>query len=65
MNPKPSVVVVGCGASGMMKVPEKTRQVLEQQNIELVAVNTKEAVARFNQLAEEGDNVAAALHLTC
>ncbi len=61
----PSVLVVGCGASGMMKVSEETRQALQQQNIELIALNTSEAVARFNELAENGVNIAAALHLTC
>ena len=62
---KPSVLVVGCGESGMMKVREETKQALQQQNIELIAVNTGQAVAKFNQLAEQGENVAAALHLTC
>lgn len=62
---KPSVLVVGCGASGMMNVPEDTRQTLEQRNIELIALNTDEAVEKFNELAGQGRNVAAALHLTC
>ena len=62
---KPSVLVVGRGTSKMMKIGEEARQALQQQNIELIAVNTGQAVAKFNQLAEQGENVAAALHLTC
>ncbi len=62
---KPSVLVVGCGASGMMKISEDTRQTLQQQNIELIAVDTNKAVDKFNGLAREGQDVAAALHLTC
>jgi hypothetical protein len=62
---KPSVLVVGCGASGMMKVSEETRQALQLQNIELIALDTNEAVTRFNELTQKGVNVAAALHLTC
>ena len=62
---KPSVLVVGCGSSGLMKVSEDTRQVLQRQNIELLALDTRKAVARFNELAEKGEKVAAALHLTC
>lgn len=62
---KPSVLVVGCGTSGMIKVSEETRQALKHQNIELIALNTKEAADRFNELVEKGENVAAALHLTC
>ena len=61
----PSVLVVGCGTSGMMKISEETRQVLQQQNIELIALKTDEAVETFNELAEKGRDVAAALHLTC
>ena len=62
---KPSVLVIGCGASGMMKVSEETRQALQLQNIELIALDTNEAVEKFNELAEKGRDVAAALHLTC
>ncbi len=62
---RPSVLVVGCGASGMMKVGEGARQALQQQNIELIALETNEAVDTFNELAEKGRDVAAALHLTC
>jgi len=62
---KPSILVVGCGASGFMKVPDKTRQFLEEHNIKLEAFDTSKAVERFNELARTGSNVAAALHLTC
>lgn len=62
---RPATLVVGCGASGLMKVAEGTRQVLQHQNIELVALETHGAVAKFNELAANGENVAAALHLTC
>lgn len=62
---KPSVLVVGCGASGMMKVPEQTRQALEQHDIELIALDTDKAVKKFNELAAKDQDVAAALHLTC
>lgn len=61
----PSVLVVGCGVSSMMKIPEDTRQTLQQRNIELVTLDTHAAVAKFNELAEQRQNVAAALHLTC
>ena len=62
---EPSVLVVGCGTSRMMKVREETRQVLQQQNIALIALKTDEAVEKFNELSEKGRDVAAALHLTC
>ncbi len=62
---KPSVLVVGCGASGLMEVPEQTRQVLQEHDIRLEALDTYKAVQRFNELSQTGLNVAAALHLTC
>ena len=62
---KPSVLVVGCGASGMMDVPGTTQQFLKEKDIQLEAMGTYKAVEKFNELSEAGVNVAAALHLTC
>ena len=62
---KPSVLVVGCGAYGVMKVPEETGEALLQHSIRLEALKTGEAVERFNELVQKGLNAAAALHLTC
>jgi hypothetical protein len=64
---KPSVLVVGCGASRPcgMEVPEATQRVLKENGIELQALGTYKAVERFNELSEAGVDVAAALHLTC
>jgi hypothetical protein len=62
---RPATLVVGCGASGLMKISEETRQVLEQNEIELIALDTHSAVSRFNELVGSRKDVAAALHLTC
>jgi len=62
---KPSVLIVGCGASALMKVPEETRRALQEHNIQTEALDTHKAVERFNELSQAGVNVAAALHLTC
>ncbi len=61
----PSILVVGCGAYGVMNVPEQTRQFLADHNIQIEALNTHKAVEKFNELARAGKNIAAALHLTC
>lgn len=62
---KPSVLVVGCGASGLMKISEDLNQILLEQGIDLFSANTNKAVTRFNELAGKGQNIAGALHLTC
>jgi len=65
LSAKPSVLVVGCGASGLMQVPDQTQRVLQEHNIQLETFDTYKAVQRFNELSQAGVNVAAALHLTC
>ncbi len=62
---KPTVLIVGCGASGLMKVSDEVREVLLEEDIQLEAVDTAKAVERFNELSKTGVNIAAALHLTC
>jgi len=62
---KPSILVVGCGASGLMKIAKELPQFLQQHNIALEAYDTYQAVERFNELSQAGKIVAAALHLTC
>jgi len=62
---RPDVLVVGCGISGMMKVSQDTDKLLQEYGIELYSTNTNKAVEKFNELAEKGENTAAALHLTC
>lgn len=62
---KPQVLVVGCGAYSVMEISDRAREVLEQNAIKLEAMDTAQAVRRFNELSEAGAQVAAALHLTC
>lgn len=62
---RPTVLIVGCGASGLMKVSDQARQVLLKEDIRLETFNTGKAVERFNQTSQTGVNIAAALHLTC
>ncbi len=62
---EPEVLVVGTGASGLMRVLPKTEQCLEQQGIELRVERTPQACQTFNRLRRSGENVVAALHLTC
>ena len=61
----PSILVVGCGSSGLMKVSEDIGQRLWEHGIKLFKANTPKAVEKFNELSEKSENVAAALHLTC
>jgi hypothetical protein len=62
---EPAVLVVGTGASGLMRVLPKTEEYLEQQGIELQVERTAQACQTFNRLRRSGEEVVAALHLTC
>ena len=64
LGPDIEVVIIGCGAHGALRVPEDTRKWLEGQGIKLVALPTREACDRYNELAGSG-KVIAGLHLTC
>ena len=58
------VVIIGCGAYGVLKVPEDTRTWLAQKGIDLIALPTPAASKRYNEISESA-KVIAGLHLTC
>lgn len=60
----PEVLVVGTGAHGVMKVPEKTRQAIREAGIELKIADTGDAWRTYNDLRHRRQT-AGAFHLTC
>ena len=64
MSENPAVLVVGTGASGLVRVLPEVKQSLEAQGIKLIAEPTSEACNIYNQLCQS-QIVVAALHLTC
>ncbi len=65
LDSKPEVLVVGTGASGAMKILPETKNLLEGNEIALVAKKTSQACDAYNKLNAQGKKVVAALHLTC
>ena len=61
----PEILVVGCGAYGVMQVCGEVRTILNQKNIQLEAFKTAEAAEHYNELSATGRKVVAAMHLTC
>lgn len=62
---KPSMIVVGSGYYGYVKVDEEVISYAGRQGISLVVKPTSEAVAAFNEAVEKGIRVLGAFHLTC
>lgn len=61
----PQALLVGTGASGMMKVPDDVIKDLEYIGVETVAMKTGEAWHIYNRLYKENSNISGAFHLTC
>ncbi len=62
ISENPETLIVGTGAYGVMKIPEKTIKFIEDHNMTLIAEETGKAVETFNKTTGKK---AAALHLTC
>jgi len=61
---KPEVLIIGTGASGLMKVDDKLKEKLKVLGIEFIIKKTPEAVSEYNRLYKE-KKVIFVLHLTC
>jgi len=62
---RPAVLVVGTGASGIMRPAPDLEAQLREAGTEVVFLPTAEAVKLYNSLIAEGKEVAACFHLTC
>ncbi|CAG8654525.1 14360_t:CDS:2 [Funneliformis caledonium] len=60
ITPKPDLLVFGTGKS-FVPIPSNIKQYINDLGMQTEVIDTKNAVATFNVLAEEGRNVAAAL----
>ena len=65
LEASPDVVIIGQGASGLMKVAPETHTCLMEAGIDVLCMPTAQAVEAYNERAARRENVAAALHLTC
>ena len=64
MVENPGVLIVGTGASGLVKVLPEVRQEAEARGIKLITEPTEDACNTYNNLSHS-QKVVAALHLTC
>ena len=64
MAESPEVLVVGTGASGLMKVLPEVKEGVEFRGIKLIVEMTGKACPIYNQFCHS-QKVIAALHLTC
>ena len=64
LKEEPGILIIGTGAVGVMKVPKKLKNQLEEKNIEIYVQRTGKAVEVFNA-ADSSKKIIGAFHLTC
>jgi hypothetical protein len=64
LNYNPYVLIIGTGASGLMKVDDSLKIKIKNSGIDLIIKKTPEAVAAYNKISSIKKTVFA-LHLTC
>jgi len=63
-KPKPSTIIIGTGASGVVEVSQDIIDEIKKANIKLIIEMTGKACQTYNKLSKK-ENVAAILHSTC
>jgi hypothetical protein len=64
INENPEILLVGTGASGLMRVLPEVEQAVKTRNIQLIVRPTREACEIYNRVSQT-QRVVAALHVTC
>lgn len=59
------VVVLSRGQSLVLQTSDDVLRALRESGIEVIHVESREAVRRYNELAAEGRRVGALIHSTC
>ncbi len=61
----PSMVVVGAGQEGVLKVASEVAEWAKEKGVTIYAENTPKAVEMFNAFAGSGRKVVGIFHVTC
>jgi hypothetical protein len=61
----PAFLIVGTGASGMMRPDAQFQSAVEKRGIQVAILPTEQAVHEFNRTSEQSESCAGCFHLTC
>jgi hypothetical protein len=64
LNSQPDILILGTGATGLMKVPPDIRDICLEQGVELIVETTADAVNILNDKKRDA-KMAAGLPLSC
>ena len=60
-----TILVIGKGQPGYMRVTESLQEHLEKNDIELIVEQTSDAIQTFSRLMQAGKQVSAGFHVGC
>jgi len=60
-----TILVVGKGQPGYMRVTESLKEHLKKNDIELIVEQTSDAIKIFSRLMQEGKRVSGGFHVGC
>jgi hypothetical protein len=60
----PEIIIIGNGQDGVLRVPADVEEAIKKKGIQLIVLETPEAIEEYNRLAEK-KKVNALIHTTC
>lgn len=65
LKEQPDVILVGTGVHGMARLAHDAEYYLTNPDLNLTLLPSPEIVRKYNQYIENGEKVAALIHVTC
>jgi hypothetical protein len=62
---QPEVILIGTGVQNMARLAHDAEFYLTEPDLDLTLLPSNEVVKKYNQLIEDGEKVAALIHITC
>jgi hypothetical protein len=62
---QPDIILIGTGMDGMARLAKDAEFYLQEPDINLTLLPSLQIVKKYNQYIEDGEKVAALIHVTC
>jgi hypothetical protein len=62
---RPEVILIGTGVQNMARLARDAEFYLTEPDLDVTLMPSQEVVKKYNQLTEDGEKVAALIHITC
>jgi hypothetical protein len=62
---QPDIILIGTGVHGMARLARDAEHYLTEPDLNLTILPSPQIVKKYNQHVEDGERVAALIHITC